>query len=962
MNNIKKKKKKPLSITRFRLAPFLAVLIATHCCIGLYTIHTYLLDNTNDNLVLQIILTNKKDNFQINPSASETSEIKPHRDGLASCLLIKDDNFLLQEWLAYHWMQGMQYLIVAQDPTSKMPSDKILRTWGEMTGMEIILWNDPDYHYEIPQKTSIQTIHQLRQKYFLVECLRHHKAKGRSWVFHIDTDEYITSNVAFGSGQGTILRQGQNLWQYLTKITNNNNNNNEATPYRVDESKDNNICIHVPRLTFSAKEEKDDERMIEHHMSPIIRGLDTIDPKLFQTMRFIYHANPKKKKHNKLGKFLLNLDHIPFGLINRGDLFSIHRPFIQFCGPAYQYDESLPFMIHHYIGSWEQYSYRGDLRRTRANYDEKAYHVYNKTTHIQGWLSEFVAITGVSNASKLLDEVGIVRQIRSNDRALFELPGYPESRGSDESYQRNEYNLSTVKYFDANGEMVELHKVSDESSFAKNENFNHTTYTGLYNKEDKRDSTCALIFFGIGRSFEETTLPTIKKYVIEANRSCKVFVHTYKGDSLRDAKKLSSLTYHDSKAIIIEREKDFKNQRNTTYFHQFFPTSSKAWKFPRSMDNMIRQWHSINKAWDLMVDFENQRQLNFDRVGFFRPDVLYTHPISIEDEDELAVIPSMTYKATKWIGFNDRMFYGSREFAEIWASHRFDNVEKYIQWQESESLRHNDIMHNLRGLHSENFIRYLLTIHGRCPLKFKNICFKRVRSNGKIFNKDCNHLRSHDDGNAFRNGNKSNFKSDEADLMSRWAPGVILLGMHRSGTSMLAGLLSSVFSMHVPRQQVTASNYKSQNSKGFFENFDVVRQNDEWLKDQDISWDKLHLFTVTYNGGKQKVLGRFKSIKATQAGIHGQKALEVYNNATNTPWVLNDPRMCLTLDVWTQLLKSDFYEPPILFTYRNPLEVAMSLQARKRNSVSLLDGLRLWIWYNREAIRLSRGMCRIVTR
>ena len=41
-------------------------------------------------------------------------------DGSAFCLLIKDDNDLLSEWIAYHYhVFNMRRLIVAMDPTSK---------------------------------------------------------------------------------------------------------------------------------------------------------------------------------------------------------------------------------------------------------------------------------------------------------------------------------------------------------------------------------------------------------------------------------------------------------------------------------------------------------------------------------------------------------------------------------------------------------------------------------------------------------------------------------------------------------------------------------------------------------------------------------------------------------------------------------------------------------------------------
>jgi hypothetical protein len=53
------------------------------------------------------------------------------------------------------------------------------------------------------------------------------------------------------------------------------------------------------------------------------------------------------------------------------------------------------------------------------------------------------------------------------------------------------------------------------------------------------------------------------------------------------------------------------------------------------------------------------------------------------------------------------------------------------------------------------------------------------------------------------------------------------------------------------------------------------------------------------------------------------------------------------------------HRPAILFTYRHPLEVAMSL--KKRDNFPLIKGLKLWIIYNVLAIQYSSGYCRVVT-
>jgi hypothetical protein len=67
--------------------------------------------------------------------------------------------------------------------------------------------------------------------------------------------------------------------------------------------------------------------------------------------------------------------------------------------------------------------------------------------------------------------------------------------------------------------------------------------------------------------------------------------------------------------------------------------------------------------------------------------------------------------------------------------------------------------------------------------------------------------------------------------------------------------------------------------------------------------------------------------------------------------------MCITLPTWLKLLNN---EPAVLFTYRHPLEVAMSLEKRKKD-FGLGHALRLWMAYNMLAIRNSQGLCRVLT-
>ena len=160
------------------------------------------------------------------------------------------------------------------------------------------------------------------------------------------------------------------------------------------------------------------------------------------------------------------------------------------------------------------------------------------------------------------------------------------------------------------------------------------------------------------------------------------------------------------------------------------------------------------------------------------------------------------------------------------------------------------------------------------------------------------------------------------------------------------------------------ANITSQNPKGFFENIDIARQNDAWLEEQDMSWDELGMYTSKDNSSI--IYGGLDFSKIGPLNTNGKGALIAYKNIENRPWALKDPRLCIILSKWLSLLKEEEKDspppPPILFTYRNPMDSARSLGARKRNPVPMLKGFKLWIWYNREAIRLSNGLCRVITR
>jgi hypothetical protein len=180
--------------------------------------------------------------------------------------------------------------------------------------------------------------------------------------------------------------------------------------------------------------------------------------------------------------------------------------------------------------------------------------------------------------------------------------------------------------------------------------------------------------------------------------------------------------------------------------------------------------------------------------------------------------------------------------------------------------------------------------------------------------------------------------------------GVIVLGMHRSGTSMLSGLLSTGLGYSVGGPLLGA---RFDNEKGFYERVDMLHQNRVFMSAQNCYW---HLNPVDYDPTRA-----LEHLNENQLNFtDGITVLNFTSDPDSAPWLLKDPRLCLTLRTWLPLFRS---EPAILFSYRHPLEVALSLNKRETLLTGvhfpLELGLYLWIVYNMRAVQGSFGLCRV---
>jgi len=161
-------------------------------------------------------------------------------------------------------------------------------------------------------------------------------------------------------------------------------------------------------------------------------------------------------------------------------------------------------------------------------------------------------------------------------------------------------------------------------------------------------------------------------------------------------------------------------------------------------------------------------------------------------------------------------------------------------------------------------------------------------------------------------------------------PQVLVLGMHRSGTSLVARALDAA-GLHAGRgDDMLAA--QADNPLGFYERRDLVEANDALLEEAGASWFQ----------PPEAPLGRDG---AAVAAVNDALAASAEAGAGT---FLKDPRLCLTWPAWAG---SDTF---ILYVYRNPLAVADSL--RRRNAFPLGYGLALWEHYNRCALEaLANG-------
>jgi hypothetical protein len=157
---------------------------------------------------------------------------------------------------------------------------------------------------------------------------------------------------------------------------------------------------------------------------------------------------------------------------------------------------------------------------------------------------------------------------------------------------------------------------------------------------------------------------------------------------------------------------------------------------------------------------------------------------------------------------------------------------------------------------------------------------------------------------------------------------IVVLGMHRSATSMTARALHKSNEVFMGEKLLLGL---SDNPKGHYEDTKFLNLNIEILRSAGGSWNNPPT--------REKILeqrgkfdGRIKSLVE-----------ESVNNAKRNgsiSWGFKDPRTVLTIDLYLPHLPN----PQFITCYRDPMEIAKSLN--KRDRIPIKKGIKLSKIYN----------------
>jgi len=170
---------------------------------------------------------------------------------------------------------------------------------------------------------------------------------------------------------------------------------------------------------------------------------------------------------------------------------------------------------------------------------------------------------------------------------------------------------------------------------------------------------------------------------------------------------------------------------------------------------------------------------------------------------------------------------------------------------------------------------------------------------------------------------------------------LFILGMHRSGTSVMARMCNLLGydlgqDLLLPRDD---------NESGFWENAAFVHIHEKMLDELCVDWSDY--IPLEDNWDQQPGLSKLKQdlVSACEAQF-----------TEGNHWCIKDPRISRLFPVWLSICQDLDLAPRVILMFRHPAAVAASVN--RRNKIPHQDALLAWLAYTLDSIEYSDGSLR----
>lgn len=176
---------------------------------------------------------------------------------------------------------------------------------------------------------------------------------------------------------------------------------------------------------------------------------------------------------------------------------------------------------------------------------------------------------------------------------------------------------------------------------------------------------------------------------------------------------------------------------------------------------------------------------------------------------------------------------------------------------------------------------------------------------------------------------------------------IVLLGMHRSGTSLAMSMLASL-GVVCGKDLIPAAR---SNEAGFWEHAGIVTQHERLLSRMGRVWHGpkgTHPFPQDW----------LDSDEAREAELQLTAIVEQELRATDRVWGFKDPRTARLLPLWNRIFRQLEVTPTYVLSIRHPAAVTRSLQ--KHNGMDIARGELVWLLHNLDALHQAGDQLSLV--